>query len=129
MRRPHWRVADLRLILVGVLLVAAWMGIGYRLFRVQGADAATLAQRGFDQRVRHEAIEPRRGTIFDRDGVELAISVEASALAAVVPAARRAASKLSLASSSRPSSICRLPASSQAMAPADVFACSRPSSA
>lgn len=80
MRRPQWRVADLRLVLVGVLLVVAWLGIGYRLFRVQGADAATLAQRGFDQRVRHETIEPKRGTIFDRDGVEMAISVEGSAL-------------------------------------------------
>jgi cell division protein FtsI (penicillin-binding protein 3) len=82
MRRPQWRVADLRLVLVGVLLVAAWIGIGYRLSRVQGADAAEFAQRGFNQRVRHEVIEPKRGTIFDRDGIEMAITVEGRALVA-----------------------------------------------
>jgi cell division protein FtsI (penicillin-binding protein 3) len=82
MRRSQWRFGDLRLVLIGVFFVAAWVGIGYRLFLVQGADAAVLAQRGFDQRVRHEVIEPKRGTVFDRDGVELAISVEGRALVA-----------------------------------------------
>lgn len=80
MRRPTWRAADVRLLLVGAVLVLAWIAIGYRLFLVQGADAASFAQRGFDQRVRHEEIEPDRGTIFDRDGVELVISVEGRTL-------------------------------------------------
>jgi cell division protein FtsI (penicillin-binding protein 3) len=78
----RWRVQDLRVVSMGVVLLLAWAGIGYRLFHVQGADAAELAQRGFDQRVRHEEILPKRGTIYDRDGVELAVSVYGSSLIA-----------------------------------------------
>lgn len=75
MRRARWRTADVRVLLIGVIFLASWFGIGYRLWAVQGANAAEYAQRGFDQRVRHEEIEPPRGTIYDRDGVELAITV------------------------------------------------------
>ncbi|MEA3503129.1 MAG: penicillin-binding protein 2 [Actinomycetota bacterium] len=82
MARTTFRFADLRLIAVGLVFVLAWAGIGYKLFRVQGADAATLAQRGFDQRVRHETIQARRGTIYDRDGIELAVTVNGKALVA-----------------------------------------------
>jgi len=78
----RWRLQDLRVIILGVVFVVAWGGIGYRLFQVQGADAAELAERGFNQRVRHEEILPKRGTIYDRDGVELAITVYGSSLVA-----------------------------------------------
>ena len=82
MARTKFRFVDLRLIAVGLAFVLAWAGIGYRLFQVQGAEAATLAQRGFDQRVRHETIQAKRGTIYDRDGIELAITVHGKALIA-----------------------------------------------
>jgi len=82
MARVSFRVLDLRLIAVGLIFVLAWAGIGYRLFRVQGADAADLAQLGFDQRVRHETIQAKRGTIYDRDGLELAVTVHGEALIA-----------------------------------------------
>ncbi|MFB3049846.1 MAG: peptidoglycan D,D-transpeptidase FtsI family protein [Acidimicrobiia bacterium] len=49
---------------------------------MQGADAAALSQRGFDQRVRHEEILPKRGTIYDRDGIELAVTIYGSSLVA-----------------------------------------------
>jgi cell division protein FtsI (penicillin-binding protein 3) len=75
MTRSTLRLADIRIIAIGLLFVAAWGVIGYRLFDVQGAQAAELAQRGFDQRVRHEEIRSQRGTIFDRDGRELAVTV------------------------------------------------------
>ena len=101
MRRPHWRFGDLRLVLVSILLVAAWVGIGYRLFLVQGADAAELAQRGFDQRVRHEVIEPNRGTVFDRDGVELAISVGTAKPMPTLPPVRLIIAELTPTSSPR----------------------------
>ena len=78
----RWRLQDLRVIILGVVFVVAWGGIGYRLFQVQGADAAELAERGFNQRVRHEEILPKRGTIYDRDGVELAVTVYGSSLVA-----------------------------------------------
>lgn len=82
MARTTFRFVDLRLIAVGLVFVLAWAGIGYRLFRVQGADAAELAQLGFDQRVRHETIQAKRGTIYDRDGLELAVTVHGEALVA-----------------------------------------------
>jgi cell division protein FtsI (penicillin-binding protein 3) len=80
--RSTFRFIDLRLIAIGLVFVLAWAGIGYRLFRVQGADAAELAQLGFDQRVRHETIQAKRGTIYDRDGIELAVTVFGKALIA-----------------------------------------------
>jgi cell division protein FtsI (penicillin-binding protein 3) len=82
MARTKFRFVDLRLIAVGLVFVLAWAGIGYRLFRVQGADAAELAQLGFDQRVRHETIQAKRGTIYDREGIELAVTVYGKALVA-----------------------------------------------
>lgn len=71
-----WARGDLRLLVVGVVLVLAWAGIGYRLFDLQGTQAVALANVGFDQRIREEAIDARRGTIFDRDGVELALTID-----------------------------------------------------
>jgi cell division protein FtsI (penicillin-binding protein 3) len=82
MSRTSFRFGDLRVVALGLVFVLAWAGIGYRLFQVQGADAAELAQRGFDQRVRHETIPAKRGTIFDRDGVELAVTILGKALVA-----------------------------------------------
>jgi cell division protein FtsI (penicillin-binding protein 3) len=80
--RPQWRLQDARVVVLAVVMILAWAGIGYRLFQVQGADAAALSQRGFDQRVRHEEILPKRGTIYDRDGIELAVTIYGSSLVA-----------------------------------------------
>ncbi|MCZ6461679.1 MAG: penicillin-binding protein 2 [Actinobacteria bacterium] len=82
MGSPQWRLQDARVVVLAVVMILAWAGIGYRLFQVQGADAATLSQRGFDQRVRHEEILPKRGTIYDRDGMELAVTIYGSSLVA-----------------------------------------------
>ncbi|MCH8900459.1 MAG: penicillin-binding protein 2 [Acidobacteria bacterium] len=82
MGRPQWRLQNARVVVLGVVMILAWAGIGYRLFQVQGADAAMLSQRGFDQRVRHEEILPKRGTIYDRDGIELAVTIYGSSLVA-----------------------------------------------
>ena len=82
MSRTSFRFGDLRVVALGLVFVLAWAGIGYRLFQVQGADAAVLAQRGFDQRVRHETIDAKRGTIYDRDGVELAVTIYGKSLIA-----------------------------------------------
>lgn len=82
MGRPQWRVADIRLVLVGTVLIASWIGIGFRLFNVQGVHAAEYAEPGFDQRVRHEETPAKRGTIYDRDSVELAVTVDAQTVVA-----------------------------------------------
>jgi cell division protein FtsI (penicillin-binding protein 3) len=73
-----WKPGDLRLLVIGVAFVLAWAGIGFRLFDLQGnqARAAELATVGFDQRITERAIEPARGTIYDRDGVELALTID-----------------------------------------------------
>lgn len=76
MLRPTWRLRDLRVVLVGVVFVLAWAGIGYRLFQVQVVEAATFVADGESQRIRQEEIAARRGTIFDRDGIELAVTVD-----------------------------------------------------
>lgn len=76
MLRPTWRVHDLRVVLVGVLFILAWAGIGYRLFQVQVVEAATFVADGEDQRIKVEDKAAKRGTIFDRDGIELAVTVD-----------------------------------------------------
>ena len=77
MARPRWRVPDVRLALVGVLLVFAWIGVGIRLIDIQAVRADQYAEQGLDQRIKHEELAAVRGTIFDRDGVELAVTMEA----------------------------------------------------
>ncbi|HEX9853847.1 MAG TPA: penicillin-binding protein 2 [Acidimicrobiia bacterium] len=76
-RRPRRGTRDNRLLTVGVVFVLAWGGIGFRLFEVQGVQAGSFAERGQEQRVRNEDLPADRGTIFDRDGVELAVSIRA----------------------------------------------------
>lgn len=75
---PHrvWQRGDLRLLLVGIVFVLAWAGIGYRLFDLQGSRAVALASVGFDQRISEQAIDARRGTIYDREGIELAMTID-----------------------------------------------------
>lgn len=70
------RARNARLIGVGVVLVLAWSLVGYRLTVVQGARADEFAARGFDQRLERRTLAADRGTIFDRDGRELAVSVD-----------------------------------------------------
>ncbi len=82
MQRPEWRWSDLRVLTVGFFLVAAWVTLGVRVYQVQAVDAVEFAQRGFDQRIKHERIPAKRGTIYDREGVELAVSVVGADLVA-----------------------------------------------
>jgi cell division protein FtsI (penicillin-binding protein 3) len=71
-----WKRGDLRLLLVGLVFTLAWGGIGYRLFDLQGTQAMANAEYGFDQRIRERSIDASRGTIYDRDGVELAMTID-----------------------------------------------------
>ncbi len=82
MGRRQGRGREGRLIVVGAVLVLAWFGLGYRLFEVQALEAETYASEGLDQRVRHEELPATRGTIYDRDGVELAVTVDATTVIA-----------------------------------------------
>lgn len=71
------RGLNARLISVGTLLALAWVGIGYRLAVVQGMEADVYAAQGLDQRLQREILAADRGIIFDRDGRELAVTVDA----------------------------------------------------
>lgn len=73
-RRP--RGLNARLIMVGLALTLAWMGVGYRLVVVQGTRAEEYAARGLDQRLHTETLAADRGTIFDAEGRELALTVD-----------------------------------------------------
>jgi len=74
--RNSTRRLNARLITVGVLLVLAWVGIGYRLVVVQALEADLYAEHGLDQRLQREVLAADRGTIFDSDGRELAVTVD-----------------------------------------------------
>ena len=73
-RQP--RRLNARLVMVGIALTLAWVGVGYRLVVVQGTRAEEYAARGLDQRLHHETLAADRGTIFDADGRELALTVD-----------------------------------------------------
>jgi len=76
MKGQIWNRGDLRLLVVGLVFMLAWGGIGYRLFDLQGTQALAHAEYGFDQRIKERSIDPPRGTIFDRDGVEMAMTID-----------------------------------------------------
>lgn len=80
-RKLH--TAKLRVAVVGLIVVAAWVGMGYRLFQIQVVQATELAESGLDQRLVTRVLAPQRGKIFDRNGEALAMTVEAKSIFAV----------------------------------------------
>ncbi len=64
------------MLVVGIVFVLVWGGIGFRLFDLQGNQALALATVGFDQRISEQTVAAPRGTIYDRDGVELALTID-----------------------------------------------------
>jgi cell division protein FtsI (penicillin-binding protein 3) len=71
------RALNLRLGAIGLVLVSSWIGVGYRLVVVQALEADVYADHGLDQRLQRQVLAADRGTIFDRDGRELAVTVDA----------------------------------------------------
>ncbi len=78
MGRKSWRPQHVRLFLVGALFLGAWLVLGARLILVQGVQAAELEDQALDQRLRRITLDAERGTIYDRDGRELALTIEAT---------------------------------------------------
>jgi cell division protein FtsI (penicillin-binding protein 3) len=68
--------ADFRLIAVGVALLVAWGSLGFRLFQIQVVDAAVYEERSREQRTIRQDLAAARGTIFDRQGQLLAVTVD-----------------------------------------------------
>lgn len=60
-----------------VVFFLALFAVGVRLVWIQVVDAKALAAKATSQRMRDIEIRARRGTIYDREGEPLAVSVEA----------------------------------------------------
>lgn len=71
-----------------LLLIAALVAAGLKLVQVQGFEAEALAAKAERQRRTEIDLPARRGSIVDRNGVQLAFSVDSRALA-FRPAAER----------------------------------------
>src|SRR5436305_8068081 len=71
------RVSARRATTLAVALLLAISGVGLRLGYVQGMRADAYAAEARAQRVRKIELPARRGTIFDRRGGELAVSIPA----------------------------------------------------
>jgi cell division protein FtsI (penicillin-binding protein 3) len=67
---------------MGAVFLLAFVGIAIRLVVLQAFDAEAYTVLGENQRVREEALPADRGTIFDRNGVELAVSISAKTVVA-----------------------------------------------
>ena len=65
----------MRLIFISVLLAAALLAVGGKLFTIQIVDGEKYALRSKDQVQRRRMITAKRGDIFDRKGRQLASSV------------------------------------------------------
>ncbi len=79
-RRTRGGSTDYRLMVVSLALMVAWAAIGVRLFQVQVVRADELAAMGLDQRLTVKVLAADRGNIFDREGRELAITVDATTI-------------------------------------------------
>ncbi len=81
--RKRFNPARVRMALIGFVVIAAWLGMGYRLFEIQVVRADELASEGLSQRLERKEMAPQRGKIYDRNGNLLAMTVEAKSLFAV----------------------------------------------
>jgi cell division protein FtsI (penicillin-binding protein 3) len=79
-RVPTWRphTASTRRRLVGILALVAvvFSVLAARIADVQTRDRTSLAALGRDQRIKHVTLAADRGGIFDRNGHELALSLD-----------------------------------------------------
>jgi len=81
--RLRLQPAKVRIAVIGILVVLAWIAMGYRLVQIQVFAAPVLAEEGLKQRLVSRDLAPQRGKIFDRNGDLLAMTVEAQSLYAV----------------------------------------------
>ncbi len=79
----RFQPSKVRVAAIGLVVVAAWMGMGYRLVQIQVVQASDLAEQGLSQRLVSRDLAPQRGKIFDRNGELLAMTVQAQSIFAV----------------------------------------------
>ncbi|MGE5552446.1 MAG: penicillin-binding transpeptidase domain-containing protein [Betaproteobacteria bacterium] len=85
MRKLSQLVVRRRVALLFFLAAGCFLFLAGRLFWVQVIQNSFLTSRALEQRLHPVPIDPRRGTIFDRNGEKLAVSISADAVY-VVPA-------------------------------------------
>ena len=73
-RRLVKQSTDVRLLSIALIFVGCWVFIGYQLYQVQVVDAAVYREAADRQLIRVEETAAVRGTIFDRQNRELAIT-------------------------------------------------------
>jgi cell division protein FtsI/penicillin-binding protein 2 len=71
-----------RLAVILVVVVVVCVGLGVRLFQLQANDQHELTSRGVSQRVQTVELAAERGSLFDRNGVDLAVSVPQTTITA-----------------------------------------------
>ncbi len=73
--RTRLRRADGRIVMIAVLLLGAWTLLGFKLFEIQIVQAAEFSEQALGQRLTTHKFAPNRGTIFDRTGHQMALTV------------------------------------------------------
>jgi cell division protein FtsI (penicillin-binding protein 3) len=76
MLRPGVR----RTVWVAAVLAIGWIYVALRVFDLQAVQASELESQALDQRLRNVELAADRGPIVDRNGRELAVTVEASSI-------------------------------------------------
>lgn len=74
---------QMRVAVLGLIMVLVWAGLGFRLFQVQVVGARELAEKSLDQRLVRDEVAARRGTIFDRNGEPMAMTVDGASIYAI----------------------------------------------
>ncbi len=80
-KRPRAANHHIRVVAVRFLLIAALVAAGLKLIQVQGFEAEALAAKAEKQRTTDIDLPANRGSIVDRNGVQMAFSVESRRLA------------------------------------------------
>jgi cell division protein FtsI (penicillin-binding protein 3) len=80
-RRNAGRLST-RVVIIASIVILSWVGVGFRLFQLQIVQASNYEQRGVEQREKVKVLAADRGTIYDRDGRELAITVQGKTIGA-----------------------------------------------
>lgn len=78
--RDPRRWLRMRIAVLGVLLLTGASFVGARAYELQVDRAPALREMAEDQYLRRIRLAPKRGTIYDRHGAELAVSVDADSV-------------------------------------------------
>lgn len=76
----NWKGIKGRLALSGGFFFSLFLAVGLRAFQLQIVEGEKLRRLGERQHLKERIVQPKRGTIFDRAGEPLALSLEAQSV-------------------------------------------------